>query len=218
MSTRTRVRIETEDNDAVETLLREYAADAVHRLDDDPACERFSFVVMGHPEKPLDRRYVGLLFEGDVESVVDQERERWAALAENDGPVVDWERVETIEDEGEESPLEDREVALAARLNDVETRISAMLLEEFEELPAPVDTYPEASPYPVGFWGVPHTVMHQVNYDLEDELEVYLYGIEHTLRNFAEHDSPERADDVLDDLIQRLEAKREPVKDGRLDS
>jgi predicted DNA-binding protein (UPF0278 family) len=60
--------------------------------------------------------------------------------------------------------------------------------------------------------------MHQMNYDLEDELDVYVYGIEHTLRNYAEFDSPERAEEVLDDVVERLEDKREAVRDGRLDS
>ncbi len=218
MSPRTRVRIETEHNDAAETFLREYAVDAVDRLRDDPDCERFSFVIMGHPDEPLDRRYAGLSFEGDVETVVEQERERWAALADDGGPVVDWERMETIEEDEDDVPLTERERDLAARLNDVETRISAMLLDEFDDLPAPVDTYPDDSPSPVGFWGVPHTVMHQVNYDLADELDVYVAGIEHTLRNYAEHDSPERAEEVLADLVERLEGMREDVREGRLDS
>jgi hypothetical protein len=217
MGERTRVQVETESNDAVAAFLREYAVDAVDRLDDAPSCERFSFVVMGAPDDPFDRRYVGLSYEGDVEEIVEQERERWEALAD-DGPVVDWDRQVIPDEETEDDVLEEREEALAARLNDVETRISALLLEEFDDLPAPVDTYPDASPYPIGFWGVPHTVMHQMNYDLEDELDVYVYGIEHTLRNYAEFDSPERAEEVLDDVVERLEDKREAVRGGRLDS
>lgn len=217
MAPRTSVLVEAESNDAAETFVRDYAVEAVDRLPKMEGCEWFSYISQGHPDEPFDRRYVNLLLYGDAEAIIEEERPRWQSYVD-EGLLIDWEVGNTRED-GKIAEEYGEEVAeLSERLMKLETDIATRTLEEFDELPAPVDELPEKSPYPVGWWGVPHTVMHQLNYDLADELDVYRFGIEHTLRNYAEHDSPERADEELDKIIERLEDKREIVKEGRWDS
>lgn len=55
----------------------------------------------------------------------------------------------------------------------------------------------------------------QLNYDLDEELETYPYGIEHTLRNFGEYKGEDAVDERVDELITDLERMREEAKEGR---
>jgi hypothetical protein len=63
-----------------------------------------------------------------------------------------------------------------------------------------------------------HALTVQLNYSLAEELDAYRYGIEHTLRNVAEFEGEAEAEARLDDLIDVLEAMRNSVKEGRLDT
>lgn len=212
----TEVIMEAESNAAAEKFVREYVVDAYDRLPEIEGCEGFKYLYQRNLEEPDERRYVLLKIYGDGETIIEQERARWDSYVDK-GMLIEWERGETMAD-GEMAEEFGEEIAdLAERLNMLETRFAILALKEFDDLPAPVDAFPEKDTPPLGWWGVPHTVMYLLNYDLEDELNVYTYGIEHTLRNFAEFDSPERAEAELDALIDHLEDQREVVTEGRLD-
>lgn len=213
----TSVLIEADSNDAAEAFVREYALDAVDRLPKTAICGQFHYIFQGHPDEPFDRRCVRLIFHGDADAIIEQERSRWESYID-DGMLRDWERLETIEEGEIVEEYGQKHVEYSARLAKLETDFAKRVFEEFEDLPAPVDNFPDETDYPLGWWALTHNLLHRLNYDLEDELDVYCFGIEHTLRNYAEHDSPERADEELDRIIERLEDKREVVKEGRWDS
>lgn len=211
------VRIRTESPSAAERFVREYV---IERFDDIRAsehCERFTFYFTRDPETE-DRSLILLSFAGDRAAILEQEGPRWDSL-QADGKLNEWEAGEAV---GPEKPKEvagEKGWSLGKRLNQLEGQIAKLAYEEFETFPEPVDTYPdEESDGPIGFWDVPHTVMVQLNYSLEEELAVYEYGIEHTLRNIAEYEGPDDAEARLDEVIDELEAKREAIREGRLDS
>jgi hypothetical protein len=57
-----------------------------------------------------------------------------------------------------------------------------------------------------------------MGYSLDDEISAYMQGIEHALENISEYESSERPDEQIDDLIEQLQAMREPVAEGRDDT
>jgi hypothetical protein len=208
------ISLRTADSDAAERLVREYALDAVDRLTDRPDCVHATFSFDGEPDV-ADRNVIVLVYVGDVEAFVADERERWEAL-EAEGRIEGWERALTAEDV---DPGAGEEGETSLRIGRLATRCSRLAYETFEEFPAAVDTFPEGdTPGPVGWWGLLHTMTVQANYSLEEELAAYEYGIEHTLRNVAQHRGPEAADALVDDLLDSIESAREDVKEGRLDS
>lgn len=213
----THISLRTEDSDAAERLVREYALDAVDRLTDREDSAHATFSFDGEPDV-ADRNVIVLVYEGDVEGFVADERERWDALVE-EGRIEAWGRAMTVEADEVGGETSDEEDELELEIGRLATRCSRLAYETFDEFPAAVDTFPESdAPAPIGWWALLHTMTVQANYSLEEELAAYEYGIEHTLRNVAQHRSPEAADALVDDLLDSLESMREDVKGGRLDS
>lgn len=215
-----RVRFRTEREVGVERLVREYVLDATKRLRELDACSHVSFAPAAHPETD-DRRAVDLLVTGDADAVAEQERDRWEAVGDEDY-VEGWNQEVVMDaeetDEGADSPKRD----VGAALTGLSTRVAGLAYDAFDDLdarPGAVETFPEDDgPGSVGWWVFLHVLTVQMNYTLDEELDAYAHGIEHTLRNIGEYDGADAVDERVDDLVDTLESQREAFKDGRLDT
>lgn len=215
-----RVRFRTERETGVERVLREYVLDATERLRELDACSHVSFAPAAHPETD-DRRAVDLVVTGDTDAVAEQERDHWEALGDEDY-VEGWEREVLMDaeemDEAADSPKRD----VGATLTGLSTRVAGLAYDAFDDLdtrPGAVETFPDDdSPGSVGWWSFLHVLTVQMNYTLDEELDAYAHGIEHTLRNIGEYEGEDAVDERVDDLVDSLESQREAFKDGRLDT
>ena len=91
--------------------------------------------------------------------------------------------------------------------------MSKHVFEEFdadEEL-APVDTYSEEGPVPVGWWSVLHFLADQQALSPDEEIDAYLEGIRNRLWTLGLWYDYDRADERIDDLIDSLEEIRGEV-------
>lgn len=230
MPERVSLQFSTGNQENAAQFIEEYVLDALDRVPEMDACDSFTFVpgqsatgdrTTGLQIPPPDHP-IYLTIRGETDEIIDAERDRWDSLVEK-GVVTEWgvlkstDREEMVEELGEER------TTLLARSSNLSAQMAKLAYEECDELdivPAAVETYPDAESdaAPFGWWAVLHTVTVQLNYSLAEELDAYRYGIEHTLRNFAESEGEAEAEARLDDLEDALEAMRDSVKEGRLDS
>lgn len=213
------VGFETDSPADAKQFVHEYVLDALGRVRALDACDAVSFAFARHPETG-ERRGVVFTVYGDVETIAEQERPQWEQYQET-GLVTDWEREMEDDYEGMVETLGEGPAELHPELSDLTGEMAELALERFDDLgytPAAVDTYPEADcdAGPIGWWNVLHSLTLQLNYSYREEIDAYTYGIEHTLRNIAEHEDPETAEETLDELIAEIEGMREEVTDGRL--
>lgn len=214
------VRFFTDGPDAATTFVEEYVLDATDRLSDSDVCESFMFAPAPNPETG-DRSVVNLTLEGDVDELLDSEQTRWEALVE-DGPVTDWKVRGVMDHEHMAERLGEGGAALKSRLNRLSVEMAKLAYEEFDDFgrfPDAVETFPDEDrtlDVPMGWWVVLHHVTVQLDYSLDEELDAFVYGIEHTLRNVAEFEGAEEADARLDELLDTLEGKRSELRNGRL--
>lgn len=211
----------TESPEAAETFIEEYALDATDRLLDLDACESFMFAPSPNP-RTFDRSAVNLMLEGDAEVLLDHERGRWEALVE-DGLATDVEVRGVMDAASMEERLGEDGAALKSSVNRLSVRMAKLAYEEFDDFgrfPSAIETFEQEQSQsgPIGWWLVLHHITVQLNYSLEEELDAFTYGIEHTIRNVAEFEGQEAAEDRIDELVATLESKREELKDGRLNS
>lgn len=205
-------------NDA-ETFVTEYVVDAVDRVEGYDECEWASFAYANHPETG-ELTLVTLPVWGDPGRVVEEERATWESYVE-EGLLDDWGRMNEMDAEEMAAMLGERTAALWPALASLASDVAGEAYETFESLdrkPAAVDTYPseDSAAGPVGWWAVLHTATVQLNYDLDEELDAYLYGIEHTLRNFGEYEGEDAVDERIDAIEDELDRLREEAKEGRL--
>lgn len=205
MFERVRVDFETDGVAADDRLVREYALPATERLRDLDACEDAGYLRYGH-EPGRGGGMVSLFVRGDADAVVAAERDRWDELAAS-GLVREWtvrDHPPLVEQFGEEGAvLSDRFIYLASRM-------SAHVYEEFDDPPAPADSFPdEGDGVPVGWWTLLHFLADQQAYGADDEIDAYAEGIRNRLFALTKYHGVERASDRIDDLIADLEATRE---------
>ncbi len=110
-------------------------------------------------------------------------------------------------------------VELSTTVSELSAKMSKHIYETFETHLNAVETLQETDGDlpPIGWWSVLHHLTNQQHYSLEEELLAYEYGIEHTLRNIAEYEGPNEAEERLQDHISTLGAKQAEIRDGRLD-
>lgn len=230
IATRVSLQFDTPSPEAAERFLEEYVLAELDRVRATEACDAITFVP-GQPatgdrtagvQVPPPEYPVYLTIRGDTDAVIDAERNRWDALVD-EGVLGGWERLHERDREEMVAELGAERAELLARSSDLAARMATVALREFEDLgtvPAAVETYPEteSDAAPFGWWAVLHTVTVQLNYSLAEERDAYRYGLEHVLRNVAEHEDEETASRWLENLIADLEGLRETVTDGRLDS
>lgn len=205
-----RVEFETTGAAADRRLVREYVLDAVARLPDTAACDRVGYAPQG--QVPSDGGAVLLFLEGDIDAVVERERDRWDALVDA-GLALDWAVID-----GTDRFVDifgERGGELYLRLHHAASRMSAVVFEEFDAPPAAVDAHPdEDGSVETGWWSLLHQLTVHQGYALEDELAAYERCLEHTLDNIAEHESPERAVARIDEIVAALEDRRAATAKG----
>ena len=214
------LRFLASDEKNAETFIREYCLDAIGRYPSRDSCENIQFAYGSNPDHGdttiLDA--VALSGMGDVEAIVQEEREVWEAYVE-DGVLMDW-YYETKSAQETEQMSGELGSELLSQLGQLSSEMAVLAYEEFdqhESLPHPVDTYPDEKSMagPVGWWAVLHLLTNQMGYTINEELDAFMYGIEHTLRNIVEYRSQEEATQRIDQCIVELEAMKEITKEGR---
>lgn len=206
-------RFELDGPEAVEEFIREYVLDALERVEDSEACDQFEFAPAGTNGR--DSVIIGIW--GDPETVMEEEQSYFEPYLESE-LLNDWTLAQEWDVEEFESLMGEQSAALNQRIGGLSAEMAKLAYEEFNSFPAAVDTYPDEAEGagPLGWWGVLHNLTVQVNYDLDEELDSYLYGIEHTLRNFGEYHGEDAVDQRIDEMKQSLEDMRDEAKNGRL--
>lgn len=199
------IAFETDGVDGDERLIRAYVMDAIERLPAAGVCEEVGFLRYGH-DPTIDGGEVRLHVRGDLDAVVDQERDRWGELIVA-GLAEGWERLEEDDSDG----WGPRGETLSRRLTYLSSRMSREVLVEFDpgELPAPVDTYPEEGPLPIGWWTLLHFLADQRALSAEGEIDASMECVRNRLWALAAREGEAAANERIDDLVDDLESVRE---------
>lgn len=209
-----RYSISLRDTDAIEPFVQEYILEAIERINSYDECEYVTFAPSRDPETG-EQSNITFGFAGEPDTIFEKEEPRLSTHRES-GLIEDWEQSVEMSFEEMADITGTQTAELGRTVSGATTEMAKMVYETFDELPEAVDTYPdEPSPEPFGWWAVIHTLTVQANYSLEEELLAYKFGTEHTLRNIAEYESEQAAEDRLDELITSLEEMRDRVKEGR---
>lgn len=134
-----------------------------------------------------DGGLVRLVFEGEVETFVENEKTTWNSF---DG-LLDW-SVTRYDSEGYESLLEQQKSAKGAvggeweyRLKPLVASFSLTYLNDFEEPLPPVGTATDDNPIELGIWSVLHNFLVQTGYDWYDETAVFQKALQSRLKSIA---------------------------------
>lgn len=210
------IRFDMNSPDAREQFIEEYALEAIDRLTEFEDCNSLMFVP-GIDQETGERSGMSLSGAGDLDALIDYERDRWDTLVEED-VVVEWER-ELVMGEEEIAESVPQEVAewhgQLEQLSSEMFKIAYGRFDDLDKVPGAAETFSEYEDTQLGWWVILHNLTVQMGYDLTEELDVYTHGVEHTLRNFAEYEGEDAAEERIDALIAELEGMREDVKEGR---
>lgn len=218
MATWNSFQFTTSSPEDAQQFVTDYLLDATARIADLDGCETPGFAYGRHPETG-ERSVISMTVIGDADKVIESEKSRWHRYQE-EGLLDDWEKQMTMEQAEVESINGEKATSLVPQINSLTTEMARTAYEHFDPLetkPAAVDTFPDedAEAGPVGWWTVLHILTVQLNYTLDEELDAYLRGIEHTLRNFAEYEGGEAVDERLDTIREELDRMQDEVKEGR---
>lgn len=198
-----RVHFETGGVDARREFHRSYLYDAVERLPATADCEALAFAQSNEAE---DRgRTVVIDAYGDVDAILDRERETWDALVA-DGPLEDWSHPEYETTDrlatafGEDGWREQEFLRYLASAMTAATRDLA------DAPPAPVDAYPETDADAVGWHRVLHLLSNQWGYDLDAEADAYVENLSMVATILGKRDGLEEAESFVDDVTAALRA------------
>lgn len=207
MSDRTTIVFETAGADADERLIREYVLPAMERLPRSETCEDVGFLRYGHAPDS-DGGEVRLYLRGDVEALVADESPRWDALVE-DGFAAGW------VDDGPEDDTETFGERGGETVADLQFLASEMSKPVFESTVAadlaPVDSYPDEGPVPVGWWTLLHFLADQRALSADEEIDAYTEGIRNRLWAIGLSAGAEASNEKIDELVADLEDVRDEV-------
>lgn len=170
-----RVYFETADVAGQDAFVEDYVLDAARRLPETDACDEFIFIRAGH-DPNADGGLIVVDAYGDVDAILDAERETWEGLIE-DGPLTDWTRPDhevvgkLVEAFGEAGWWH------GERLRSLASRMTAATWDELDEPPAPADAYPDEGGEPVGWYRVLHLLSNQWGYDVDAEMDAYTQAL-----------------------------------------
>ncbi|WP_254547198.1 hypothetical protein [Halomarina pelagica] len=174
------VTFRMEDTDAEASFIRNYLVSAWKRFETMEAFEKGWFWRNGHYGRHGIEYFKGgrilLMIDGDPETVVDEECDRWDSLVE-DGAIESW-SVLPFEEIGYDSVYSKavdnvgkRGADLFMRLKPLLTQTSLDLYEALDEQIAMVGDEGDHNPKGIGFWVVINTLMKQNGYDWYDEID-----------------------------------------------
>ncbi|KTG11218.1 hypothetical protein AUR64_04630 [Haloprofundus marisrubri] len=188
-------------------LLREYVFPAMDRLDDSAelsADHRIrAFRYGADPDLPGGE--IRMAIEGEFETVVDHERDRWNDLRESS--FVDSWCVEAQETDAK-SIAADRFAGdrpdVAAHAPFLATSAAKEWYETFDgPVPAVADDDAAVS---AGWWMFVHLFANIQGADWDDEIDALLVGIENRLRSLEAYQGPDSARERLDDIRERVDS------------
>lgn len=213
MTDRLIVVFATKDVESEARLVREYVVPAFRRLEDQPDVRWLSFNRYGH-DPSVEGGEVLFVIYGDIETIVEAERDRWHALVD-EGVAEDWWVDET---EVLLSEMDDQE-RLHQRIRATASRLAVEFFEEFDELPDAIDEFDTGrqSEFPnssaVGWWLGLHYLINQLGYQANDgkeEIDLFVHLVKNRLLALAvaPGQGPEAAEAKMDELIDELESFR----------
>lgn len=209
----TRIWFTTPDIDAERQFVDEYVLDAVERMEDLDASEKFIFVRAGH-DPSLDEGAVIVDIYGDPETVIDREAETWDELIE-EGPLGEWEQQDVDVPEALAEHYGEQGTVLHEELRDLATRIAPLALDAFDSPPAAVDEYPEEDGDGVGWHRLFHILCNHQGYELEREREMHIESLERSIDVLARTEGIDAAQSKTDEYVERLERVREDIERHR---
>jgi hypothetical protein len=205
------VHFTTQDEKANKQLIDQYVEDAVDRLPTLEFCDRVAFMPLAHHS--VGGPNLWLTVAGDRSALVNHESGEWDALV-TEGVVSKWDVTDVTEEWYEKAGERGGELLL--RLHAVANQATKAVREEFEEPPAPVNSYPnEGSSHPIGWWQVLHIVTSHQRYSFEETADVLRYGLQHTYEDIATFESTNKAVQQLEEDIQSLETFRNDLIEQR---
>lgn len=210
----TQVTFELPDADAEREFLREYMVPAWERFERMDAFESGWFWPHGrharHGVEGLEAGEIVFVVNGDPESVVERERERWDDSIE-DGRLEDW-STQSFDPEYDDS-LDKMQQRLGDvggrhnyRLRPLVSEFTLNVLHEYDERLPPVGEPTDENPVPTNFWAVIHYAMKQNGYDWYDEIDACTKATKNRLRSLAQFENEEAAQEKLAETIADLEA------------
>lgn len=158
------IEFSTRSQENAERFLTEYVLEALDRVQDMEACDCFTFVpdqsatgdrTTGLQVPPPDHRIV-LTIRRKTDEVIDAEQDRWNSLVE-DGVVTEWEIKRSTDVDEIVDELGEKRARLLAHSSNLSAQMAKRAYKEFEEfgnVPAAVETYPDADSdeAPFGWW------------------------------------------------------------------
>lgn len=203
----------TEDVESEARLVREYVVPAFRRLEDRPDVHWLAFNRYGH-DPSVEGGEVLLVVYGDLEAIVEAERDRWHALVD-DGFAEDW----WVDDTRVSLSEMDDQERLHQQIRATASRMAVEFHEAFEDRPAAIDEFgsDEDSEFPdssaVGWWLGLHYLVNQLGYqanDGEEEIDLFVRLVKNRLLALAvaPGHGPGAAEAKTDELLDELESFR----------
>lgn len=203
MSDRKVIIFETADVDTELALIREYVVPAFDRLGDRDDVRWLTFGRYGH-DPSVDGGEVTFYIFGDVEAVADDEQDRWDELVADSFAEEWW----TDDTEVRIDEL-DADTRLHRRMWATASRMAVEFFEEFERFPDPVAEFDGDGEFGVGWWLGLHHLINDLGYqanDGEEEIDLLFENIRNRLFVLSVAVGPDRAEDKVNELIERLES------------
>lgn len=221
----TQVTFEVSDTDGERRFLREYMVPAWERFEAMDAFESGWFWPHGthahYEETDLEAGGIVFVINGDPETVIERERERWERLCE-EGFLDDWStRSFDPEYENALDKMQDKLGPVAGRRNlrlrPIASNLTVDVLAEFEEPLSAVGNPTDENPIPNNFWSIIHFVMKQNGYDWHDEIDACTKATKNRLRSLAGFVGEEAAQAKLDETVAELEAFADELAESATD-
>lgn len=212
MTDRIVVIFETADVEVEERLIREYVVSALPRLEERDEVKWVVFNRYGH-DPSVDGGEVLFSIFGDVQPVVEDEREHWNELV-SDGLADDW---WTHTPDMQLEDIDERDY-LHFRMRATASRMSIAFFKEFDELPDAIsefDDVPKETHTGVGWWMCLHHLINQLGYQAnggEEEINLVFEVLQNRLFSLSSCFGADRAEAKIADLIETLEARSADVR------
>lgn len=196
-----KVTVDTPDVETEEQFIREYVVPAVKRLG-----ETYEIIFYGRyfASTDIEGGQIRIVFKGDPDEILTEERERWGSFDYVDG----WDT--EIESGEGKSKKTAEERALVEQCGRVAARMNVHYFEEFDDRP-PIGRVTEDRFHTRGIWVLIHFLLNEQGYSPEEEVDALFLALRDRLARIeAEHDL-ERVEEVVTELHDRLDDTQDKI-------
>lgn len=188
------VTVDTPDGETEEQFVREYIVPAVKRLS-----ESYEIIFYGRysASTSVDGGRVKVVFKGDPDEILAEERNRWDSL----DCVDSWET--EIESEEDESRMDEHEQSLVEHCGRVAAQMNVHYFEEFDERP-PTGRVTEERFHTRGVWVLIHFLLNEQGYSLEEEVDVLFLALRDRLARLGVEYDFQRVEQEISELHEQL--------------